>query len=93
MGTTRIRGRHTNTHADESTCLDHGPWVPLSDDSGPCVDAARDGAQSIEAFKILRAASQSRNVQLREVAALIIRNLTGHPPADPPPFNRGPRAR
>ena len=42
-----------------------------------------------EAFEILRAASQSRNVKLREVAALIIQNLTGHPPAEPPPFDRG----
>jgi len=42
-----------------------------------------------EAFEILRAASQSRNVKLREVAALIIKNVTGHPPADPPRFDRG----
>jgi hypothetical protein len=46
-----------------------------------------------EAFEILRAASQSRNVKLREVAALIIQNLTGHPPTDPPPFDHGRRAR
>jgi AmiR/NasT family two-component response regulator len=46
-----------------------------------------------EALEILRAASQSRNVKLREVAALIIQDLTGHPPVDPPPFNPGPGAR
>ena len=42
-----------------------------------------------EAFEILRAASQSRNLKLREVAALTIQDLTGHPPTDPPPFSRG----
>jgi hypothetical protein len=42
-----------------------------------------------EAFDILRAASQSRNIKLREVAATIIQNLTGHPPAQPPEFERG----
>jgi hypothetical protein len=42
-----------------------------------------------EAFEILRAASQSRNVKLRDVAALVIQSLTGHPPTDPPPFDRG----
>ena len=31
-----------------------------------------------EAFAILRAASQHRNVKLREVAATLIENLTGH---------------
>ena len=45
-----------------------------------------------EAFEILRAASQSRNVKLRDVAALIIQNLTGHAAADPPPFDRGDRS-
>jgi hypothetical protein len=42
-----------------------------------------------QAFEVLRAASQSRNLKLREVAALIIQSVTGHPPADPPPFSRG----
>lgn len=39
-----------------------------------------------EAFAILRAASQHRNVKLREVARSIIENLTGHPAAEPPEF-------
>ena len=39
-----------------------------------------------EAFAILRAASQHRNVKLREVAALLIENLTGHEAAEPPHF-------
>jgi hypothetical protein len=54
---------------------------------------AQNRATRDEAFAILRAASQSRNVKLREVAALIIQNLTGHPPADPPPFDPGHGAR
>lgn len=41
-----------------------------------------------EAFAILRAASQHRNVKLREVAATLIENLTGHPAAAPPEFGR-----
>lgn len=45
-----------------------------------------------EAFAILRAASQSRNIKLREVAAMIIQNVTGHAAADPPPFDRGDRS-
>jgi hypothetical protein len=39
-----------------------------------------------EAFAILRSASQHRNVKLREVAAMLIENLTGHQAAEPPPF-------
>jgi hypothetical protein len=39
-----------------------------------------------EAFAILRAASQHRNVKLREVAAMLIESLTGHQAAEPPPF-------
>jgi ANTAR domain/GAF domain len=39
-----------------------------------------------EAFAILRSASQHRNVKLREVAALLIENLTGHQAAEPPGF-------
>jgi hypothetical protein len=44
-----------------------------------------------EAFEILRAASQSRNIKLRDIAAAIIENLTGHPAADPPTFDRRSR--
>ena len=54
---------------------------------------AQNRATPDEAFAILRAASQSRNVKLREAAALIIQNLTGHPPADPPPLDPGHGAR
>jgi hypothetical protein len=39
-----------------------------------------------EAFAVLRKASQHRNVRLRDVAASVITNLTGHPPADPHSF-------
>ncbi len=44
-----------------------------------------------EAFEILRAASQSRNVKLRDIAATVIEHLTGHPAADPPSFERHSR--
>jgi GAF domain-containing protein len=37
------------------------------------------------AFEILRAASQNRNVKLREVAASIVTSISGEPP-QPPPF-------
>jgi hypothetical protein len=40
-----------------------------------------------EAFGILRRASQHRNLKLREVAAAVIERFTGHPAAEPPPFN------
>ena len=39
------------------------------------------------AFGILRRASQHRNLKLREVAAAVIERFTGHPAAEPPPFN------
>jgi hypothetical protein len=39
-----------------------------------------------EAFGVLRRASQSRNVKLRNVAAMIIERFTGQPAAEPPPF-------
>ena len=42
------------------------------------------------AFGILRRASQNRNVKVRDVAATIIERFTGHPVADPPPFQRRP---
>ena len=38
------------------------------------------------AFGILRRASQNRNVKVRDVAATIIERFTGHPAADPSPF-------
>ena len=44
-----------------------------------------------EAFAILRAASQHRNIKLREVAATLIENLTGHPAAAPPEFGTAGR--
>jgi ANTAR domain len=43
------------------------------------------------AFGILRRASQNRNVKLRDVAATIIERFTGHPVADPLPFQRPTR--
>jgi hypothetical protein len=42
------------------------------------------------AFGILRRASQNRNVKVRDVAATIIERFTGHPAADPPPFQGRP---
>jgi hypothetical protein len=41
-----------------------------------------------EAFAILRTASQSRNIKLREVAATLIESLTGHPAGEPVTFHR-----
>lgn len=41
-----------------------------------------------EAFAILKAASQHRNVKLREVASALIENLTGRAPTPPPAFRR-----
>lgn len=38
-----------------------------------------------EAFEILRAASQNRNIKLRQVAEDIVTRITGRPP-QPPPF-------
>jgi GAF domain-containing protein len=40
------------------------------------------------AFEILRAASQNRNVKLREIAASIVTSISGQPP-QPPPFTDG----
>jgi hypothetical protein len=42
-----------------------------------------------EAFQVLTAASQHRNVKLRELAGQLIESLTGHPPAEPPAFRKG----
>jgi hypothetical protein len=39
-----------------------------------------------QAFAILRRASQSRNVKLRDIAGAIIERFSGHPPQPPPPF-------
>jgi hypothetical protein len=39
-----------------------------------------------QAFAILRRASQTRNVKLRDVASAIIHRFTGHPAEPPPPF-------
>lgn len=47
---------------------------------------AQNACTSEEAFGILRRESQSRNVKLRDVAALIIERFTGHPAVKPPPF-------
>jgi AmiR/NasT family two-component response regulator len=37
-----------------------------------------------DAFAILRAASQNRNVKLRQVAEQIVTGFTGRPPQEPP---------
>jgi hypothetical protein len=49
---------------------------------------AQNRVPAEDAFAILRAASQHRNVKLREVAAALIENLTGHPPSPAPTFRR-----
>ncbi|GGV52153.1 GAF and ANTAR domain-containing protein [Streptomyces spectabilis] len=45
---------------------------------------AQQRCPSERAFAILRAASQNRNVKLRELCRNLITNLTGQPPHDPP---------
>ena len=47
---------------------------------------AEQRCSSKEAFAILRAASQNRNLRLREVAANIVIGVSGEPPR-PPPFS------
>ena len=49
---------------------------------------AQNRVPADDAFGILRAASQHRNVKLREVAAGLIENLTGHPPSPAPEVRR-----
>jgi hypothetical protein len=49
---------------------------------------AQNRVPAEDAFAILRAASQHRNVKLREVAAGLLENLTGRPPSQPPSFRR-----
>lgn len=41
---------------------------------------------SVEAFGVLRTASQSRNRKLREIAADLIESISGHPPRPARPF-------
>lgn len=52
---------------------------------------AQNRVQAEDAFAILRAASQHRNVKLREVAAALIENVTGRPPSTAPTFRRPTR--
>jgi AmiR/NasT family two-component response regulator len=40
-----------------------------------------------EAFEVLRAISQNRNVKLRDIAADMITAVSGQPPADTPRFS------
>lgn len=47
---------------------------------------AQQRCTATDAFAILRAASQHRNIKLRQVAEQIITGITGRPP-QPPPFN------
>ena len=44
---------------------------------------AQERFTAAQAFEILRAASQNRNVKLREVAASIVTNISGEPPQGP----------
>lgn len=44
---------------------------------------AQERCTAAQAFEILRAASQNRNVKLREVAASIVTNISGEPPQGP----------
>jgi GAF domain-containing protein len=46
---------------------------------------AQERCSPAQAFGILRAASQNRNVKLREIAASIVTAISGEPP-QPPPF-------
>jgi GAF domain-containing protein len=39
---------------------------------------------SAEAFDIMRAASQNRNIKLRQIAEQVVIGITGHPPEEPP---------
>ena len=40
-----------------------------------------------DAFEVLRAISQNRNVKLRDVAADLVTAVSGQPPADTPRFS------
>ena len=48
---------------------------------------AEQRCTAAEAFDLLRRASSSRNRKLREIAAEVITNVTGHPPQSPAPFH------
>jgi GAF domain-containing protein len=45
---------------------------------------AQQRCTSDEAFVVLRRASQSRNIKLRDVAAGVVTGISGHPPQRPP---------
>jgi GAF domain-containing protein len=55
-------------------------------DQATGVIMAQQRCAATDAFAILRAASQNRNIKLREVAEQIITGITGSPP-QPPPFS------
>jgi hypothetical protein len=50
---------------------------------------AQSRVSADEAFQVLTAASQHRNVKLRELAGQLIESLTGHAPGEPPAFRKG----
>jgi hypothetical protein len=47
---------------------------------------AQERCPQARAFAILRAASQSANVKLRDIAAAIVTSVSGEPPQPPQPF-------
>jgi GAF domain-containing protein len=47
---------------------------------------AREHCTQSRAFAILRSASQSSNVKLRDIAAAIVTSVSGEPPQPPPAF-------
>jgi GAF domain-containing protein len=50
---------------------------------------AQEHCPQDRAFAILRAASQNRNVKLRDIAAGIVASVSGEPPQPPTPFEEG----
>jgi AmiR/NasT family two-component response regulator len=54
-------------------------------DQAPGVIMGEERPTAEEAFEILRAVSQNRNIKLRQVAENVVCRVTGRPP-QPPPF-------
>jgi hypothetical protein len=78
--------------AEQATLAEH---LQAALTSRPVIDQAlgvimgQSRVSADEAFQVLTAASQHRNVKLRELAGQLIESLTGHPPGDPPTFRKG----
>jgi hypothetical protein len=49
---------------------------------------AQSRVSADDAFQVLTAASQHRNVKLRELAGQLVESLTGHPAGQPPSFRK-----